>query len=150
MSVRGECPSARRRVSSGSDDLLKVDGLERLIRGRPVLRGVDLTVAAGEVVGLLGPNGAGKTTTFRAIAGLDRPQAGRVLLGGRDLAGMPLQQRVRLGLGYLPQEPSVFRGLSTLENVAAVLELAGERGARDKAERIRPPKISRPGARRAH
>lgn len=129
-------------VSSASDpdvptrdgSLLKVEGLERRIRGRPILRGVDLDLDAREVVGLLGPNGAGKTTTFRLIAGLDRPSGGRVLLRGRDLSGLGLSQRVRRGLGYVPQEPSVFRGLSALDNVALVLELAGEARPRAAAE----------------
>jgi lipopolysaccharide export system ATP-binding protein len=123
-------------VSSGSADLLRVEGLSRTIRRRPILRGVGLTVGAGEVVGLLGPNGAGKTTTFKIIAGLDRPEAGRVLLSGRDLGGLPLHRRARLGLGYLPQEPSVFRGLSVLDNVALVLEVAGRRRARQGAESL--------------
>jgi lipopolysaccharide export system ATP-binding protein len=112
-------------ASSASSDLLRVEGLVRSFRGRPVLRGVDLTVKAGEVVGLLGPNGAGKTTAFKIVAGLDRPGGGRVLLGGRDLTGLPLSRRARLGLGYLPQEPSVFRRLSALDNVALALELRG-------------------------
>lgn len=126
-------------MSSGSGELLRVEGLERRIRGKPILRGVDLGVAPGEVVGLLGPNGAGKTTTFRIIAGLDRPDAGRVVLQGRDLDALPLHLRVREGLGFLPQEPSVFRGLSVLQNVALVLELmrtTDRRSCREQARRI--------------
>jgi lipopolysaccharide export system ATP-binding protein len=124
--------------SSASSELLRVEGLRRSFRGRLVLRGLDLTVSPGEVVGLLGPNGAGKTTAFKLIAGLDRPQGGRVLLGRRDLSGLPLSRRARLGLGYLPQEPSVFRGLSALDNVALALELRGgsRRGARAEAAKV--------------
>lgn len=123
-------------MSSGSSDLLEVEGLERRIRGRPILRGVGLRVGAGEVVGLLGPNGAGKTTTFRIVAGLDRPDRGRVLLDGQDLRGLPLHRRARLGLGYLPQDPSVFRGLTVLDNVALAFEVVGARGPRRKAEAL--------------
>ena len=126
-------------MSSGSDDLLLVRGLERRIRGKPILSGVDLTVAPGEVVGLLGPNGAGKTTTFRIIAGLERPDAGRVVLDGKDLGTLPLHLRAREGLGFLPQEPSVFRGLSVVENVALVLELvpgADRKSCRARAMRV--------------
>lgn len=125
-----------RDASAGEESLLRIEGLRRQIRGRPILRGVDLTLDAREVVGLLGPNGAGKTTTFRLIAGLDRPSGGRVLLRGRDLSRFGLSQRVRRGLGYVPQEPSVFRGLSALDNVALVLELAGERSPREAAEAV--------------
>ena len=120
-------------MSSGSADLVRVEGLERSFRGRPVLRGVDLRVSAGQVVGLLGPNGAGKTTTFRIVAGLDRPDAGRVLLDGRDLSGLALHERARLGLGYLPQEPSVFRDLSVVDNLALVLEVSGRRRPASRA-----------------
>lgn len=111
---------------SAEERLLIAEGLERRIRGRPILRGVSLSINTGEIVGLLGPNGAGKTTTFRLIAGLDRPTAGRVIFRGHDLSGLGLSERVGLGIGYLPQESSSFRGLSALNNVALVLELAGE------------------------
>ena len=134
--------------STQGPPLLQVDGLERTIegwfgrwwrrgrQGRKILRGVSLALDAGEVLGLLGPNGAGKTTTFRLVAGLDVPDAGRVLLRGEDLSGLDLSERVRRGLGYVPQEPSVFRGLSALDNVALALELAGERSPRDKAAEV--------------
>ncbi len=104
---------------------LQAVGLQRTLGGRRVVDGVSLSVAPGEVVGLLGPNGAGKTTCFRMIAGLDRPDAGAVLLDGRDLAREPLWRRVRAGLGYLAQEPTVFRALSVRENVAAALRARG-------------------------
>ena len=94
--------------------------------GRKVLDGVDLDVAPGEVVGLLGPNGAGKSTCFKLIAGLDSADAGQVWLDEQPLDGLPLWRRVTRGLGYLAQEPSVFRGLSVRENLLVPLERRGE------------------------
>jgi len=96
--------------------------LSKSYRGRKVVDGVSLTIAPGEVVGLLGPNGAGKTTTFHILVGLTRPDAGRVTLNGTDLTDFPMYLRARHGLGYLPQEPSVFRKLTVEENILAVLE----------------------------
>lgn len=107
-------------------------GLKRSFRGRVVVAGVDLSVDPGSILGLLGPNGAGKTTVFRMLAGLLEPDGGRVLLGGQDVTRWPLHRRARAGLGYLPQVPTVFRGLSVWENVALVLESQGE--AVDRAE----------------
>lgn len=104
--------------------------LSRTLAGRKVVDGVSLHVDAGEILGLLGPNGAGKTTCFRLLAGLDRPDEGRVLLEGRDLVALPLWRRVRAGLGYLAQEPTVFRALSVEENVAVALRARGEDAAR--------------------
>ena len=89
---------------------------------RVVAREVSLRVGAGEIVGLLGPNGAGKTTTFYMIAGIRKPDSGRVLLDGTDIAGWPLHERARVGLAYLPQESSIFRGLSVLDNLLIILE----------------------------
>ena len=101
---------------------------------RSVLSDVSLDVARGEVVGLLGPNGAGKTTCFYSIMGLVKPDAGRILLDGADITGLPMYRRAILGLGYLPQETSIFRGLSVAQNITAVLEMvepdAGTRAAR--------------------
>ncbi|MGB0919988.1 MAG: LPS export ABC transporter ATP-binding protein [Alphaproteobacteria bacterium] len=91
---------------------------------RPVVRGVSLSVNRGEVVGLLGPNGAGKTTTFYMVTGLIAPDSGHVLLDGEDVTHLPMYRRARLGIGYLPQEASIFRGLSVEENIRAVLEVA--------------------------
>ncbi|RME25687.1 MAG: LPS export ABC transporter ATP-binding protein [Deltaproteobacteria bacterium] len=100
---------------------LSVAGLVRSYRGRRVVDGVSLQVRPGEVVGLLGPNGAGKTTCFRLVAGLLPADEGRVWLDGRDLAGLPLWRRVRRGLGYLAQEPAVFRRLRVRDNLAVAL-----------------------------
>lgn len=101
---------------------LSVEGLAKQYKLRRVVNGVSLGIAPGEVVGLLGPNGAGKTTIFYMIVGLVRPDAGRVLLDGRDVTALPMPRRARLGLGYLPQEPSVFRKLSVRDNIMAFLE----------------------------
>ena len=91
---------------------------------RPILQGLDLNVQAGEAVGLLGPNGAGKTTCFSIISGLIKADRGRIYLNDTDITAMPLYQRARLGIGYLPQESSIFRGLNVEQNILAVLELA--------------------------
>jgi len=96
--------------------------LEKGYRGRNVVRGISLQVNHGEVVGLLGPNGAGKTTMFYMVVGLVRPDQGRVLLDGADITTMPMYQRAKHGIGYLPQEPSVFRKLTVAENLMAILE----------------------------
>ncbi len=96
--------------------------LEKSYRGRNVVRGISLQVNHGEVVGLLGPNGAGKTTMFYMVVGLVRPDQGSVLLDGADITKMPMYQRARNGIGYLSQEPSVFRKLTVAENLMAILE----------------------------
>ncbi len=101
---------------------LEAKKLEKDYRGRKIVRGVSLQVKYGEVVGLLGPNGAGKTTTFYMVVGLVRPDQGSVVLDGSDITRMPMYQRARKGIGYLPQEPSVFRKLTVAENLTAVLE----------------------------
>jgi lipopolysaccharide export system ATP-binding protein len=120
-----------------------VETLEALSRGlsvvsiaksydrKTVLRDVSLHVERGEVVGLLGPNGAGKTTCFYSVMGLVKPDSGRILLDGEDITGLPMYRRAVLGLGYLPQETSIFRGLTVSQNIMAVLEVA----ERDKAVR---------------
>jgi len=100
---------------------------------RKVVDGVSLELNRGEIVGLLGPNGAGKTTTFHMITGFIRPERGTITLDGHDITRMPVYQRARLGLGYLSQEPSIFRKLSVEENVKAILEMLGV----PKAERAR-------------
>lgn len=101
---------------------LKALQLEKSYRGRNVVRGISLQVNHGEVVGLLGPNGAGKTTMFYMVVGLVRPDQGSVLLDGADITKMPMYQRAKNGIGYLPQEPSVFRKLTVAENLMAILE----------------------------
>ena len=102
--------------------LLEVEGLEKIYGRRKVVKGVSFDVNAGEVVGLLGPNGAGKTTSFRMATGQIAPNAGRVTFNGEDVTGLPMYQRARRGMGYLSQEPSVFRKLSVEKNLVAILE----------------------------
>lgn len=109
--------------------------LSKSYRGRKVVDDVSLTIAPGEVVGLLGPNGAGKTTTFHILVGLTRPDTGSVTLNGTDLTDFPMYLRARHGLGYLPQEPSVFRKLTVEENLLAVLETLPLSG-RERRERL--------------
>ncbi|MGH6932075.1 MAG: LPS export ABC transporter ATP-binding protein [Dongiaceae bacterium] len=102
---------------------LSAHNLNKRFRQRPVLTDVSMALRRGEVVGLLGPNGAGKTTCFYIITGLIRPDSGRVVLDGVDVTNLPMYRRARLGIGYLPQEASVFRGLNVEENIRAVLEM---------------------------
>ncbi len=101
---------------------LRTHDLTKSYSGRTVVRGVSLDVSSGEIVGLLGPNGAGKTTTFYMAVGLTAPDAGRVTLDGEDVTDYPMYVRARKGIGYLPQEPSIFRGLSVEQNILAILE----------------------------
>ncbi len=120
-----------------TDGTLRAEGLTKTYRRRRVVDGVSFHVGPGEVVGLLGPNGAGKTTSFNMVVGLVAPDAGCVLLGSDDLTGMPMHRRARRGIGYLPQEASIFRKLTVRENITAVLEALGvgraEREARATA-----------------
>ena len=102
--------------------LLRTEGLVKIYSGRRVVDDVDIRVGRGEVVGLLGPNGAGKTTTFYMTVGLVKPNAGKVFLDGKDVTHKPMHQRARTGIGYLSQEPSVFRKLTVEENILAILE----------------------------
>ena len=104
---------------------LLTEGLHKTFRGRQVVRDVSLRIDGGEIVGLLGPNGAGKTTSFGCILGLVRPDIGRVLLDGEDITSLPMHLRARRGLGYLPQEASIFRRMSVEDNLLAVLETVG-------------------------
>lgn len=102
--------------------LLYTQGLKKVYDGRAVVNGVDIEVKEGEIVGLLGPNGAGKTTTFYMIVGLVRPNGGKVFFDGKDATEQPMFKRARLGMGYLPQEESIFRRLTVRENIIAVME----------------------------
>ncbi|TMA41691.1 MAG: LPS export ABC transporter ATP-binding protein [Deltaproteobacteria bacterium] len=117
---------------------LHAHGLSKSFRGRRVVDGVSFSVAPGEVVGLLGPNGAGKTTSFHCVVGLLAPDAGEVRLGERDLSGLPLHERARMGIGYLPQEPSIFRKLTVRQNFLLVLEGFGMKRAEqeEKADEL--------------
>jgi lipopolysaccharide export system ATP-binding protein len=101
---------------------LRTENLEKSYRGRSVVNQVSIHLNQGEIVGLLGPNGAGKTTTFYMVTGMIAPDAGRIFLNNQDITGLPMYQRARRGIGYLPQEASVFRGLSVEDNILAVLE----------------------------
>ncbi len=115
---------------------LSATGLTKAFSGRTVVKGVNLQLTSGEVVGLLGPNGAGKTTTFSMVVGLTAPDAGRVLLNGIDVTDDPMYIRARKGIGYLPQEASIFRGLTVEQNIAAILEtLPLDGGARRTRQR---------------
>ncbi len=111
------------RVTEGGPGLQALN-IGKSYRRRPILRDVSLSVRRGEVAALLGPNGAGKTTCFYAIAGLIQPDAGSVLVDGADVTYLPMYRRAKLGIGYLPQEASVFRGLSVADNISAILEVA--------------------------
>jgi lipopolysaccharide export system ATP-binding protein len=116
--------------------VLKATGLAKSYRSRPVVRDLSLEVASGEVVGLLGPNGAGKTTAFYMIVGLVPCDAGRIYLDGTDLTALPMHRRAQLGLGYLPQEASVFRKLSVEDNVLAILETRADLDRAAREERL--------------
>lgn len=112
-------------AESGTEDhRLQVISIAKSYDKRAVLTDVSLEVGHGEVVGLLGPNGAGKTTCFYSIMGLVKPDSGRILLEGTDITGLPMYRRAILGLGYLPQETSIFRGMTVEQNILSVLELA--------------------------
>jgi lipopolysaccharide export system ATP-binding protein len=114
---------------------LNTRDLTKSFSGRTVVRGVNLDIASGEIVGLLGPNGAGKTTTFSMVVGLTPPDTGRVLLDGADVTDNPMYVRARKGIGYLPQEASIFRGLTVEQNITAILETLPLDGAARAARR---------------
>ncbi len=117
---------------------LIVTGLRKSYRNRPVIRDVSLSLARGEVVALLGPNGSGKTTCFYCVAGLIAPDGGQVSIDGVDATGLPMFRRARMGIGYLPQEMSIFRGLTVEQNIMAVLEITHRAGhkRRDRLEEL--------------
>jgi len=119
--------------ASPAGSVLEAQGLVKTYRRRRVVNDVALRLQQGEIVGLLGPNGAGKTTTFYMIVGLIKPQEGRILLDGRDITDMPMYQRARLGIGYLSQEPSIFRKLTVEQNILAILETMPLSGSERRA-----------------
>ncbi|MDD2876102.1 MAG: LPS export ABC transporter ATP-binding protein [Acidiphilium sp.] len=121
--IDGGWGEPRSVVSVLPDGGLIATGLGKSFRKRPVVRNVSVTLRRGEVVGLLGPNGAGKTTTFYMIVGLIQPDTGSIVLDGADISTLPMYRRARLGIGYLPQEASVFRGLTVEQNIMAALEV---------------------------
>jgi len=121
-------------LTEGSGGLV-VRHLRKSYKRRPVIRDVSMTLRRGEVVALLGPNGSGKTTCFYSIAGLVTPEGGEVLIDGRDVTALPMYRRARFGIGYLPQEVSIFRGLSVEDNILAVLEIA-EKDSHKRRERL--------------
>ena len=131
-------PPAPGLTPTPGDAGLRVRNLRKSYKRRMVIRDMSLDLSRGEVVALLGPNGSGKTTCFYAIAGLVMPEAGSVTLDGRDVTALPMYRRARLGIGYLPQEASIFRGLTVEENIRAVLEIAvpDSRKRRERLEEL--------------
>ena len=119
-----------------ADTLLKAQGLCKAYNERKVVDNVCLEVGAGEIVGLLGPNGAGKTTSFYMVAGLVRPDVGSVMFAGKDVSGLPMHLRARLGMGYLPQEESIFRKLSVEDNLMAILETRSDLSRKEKKDKM--------------
>lgn len=123
-------PPPELTVTSGTSGL-RIEKLRKSFRRRVVIRDVTMSLDRGEVVALLGPNGSGKTTTFYAVAGLVFPEAGKVSIDGQNVTTLPMYRRARMGIGYLPQEMSIFRGLSVEDNIAAVLDITqGDRHKR--------------------
>ena len=127
----GRDPSEGLRLVAKNSGL-SVEQIGKGYRNRPVLRNVSLTVGRGEAVGLLGPNGAGKTTCFYIITGLTTPDYGKIFLDGHNITSLPMYRRTRLGVGYLPQETSIFRGLTVENNIRAILEVVESKRARVK------------------
>jgi len=136
LATTGDERALAQTAAPDGEQILRTDGLVKAYRGRRVVDHVSITVHAGEIVGLLGPNGAGKTTTFRMVVGMVTPDDGRVWLNDSDVTSQPMYRRARSGLGYLAQQESVFRRMSALDNVRAVLEARGMR-RRDREERSR-------------
>lgn len=120
--MTAEAPESSPAPKTKEAPLLRTEGLVKIYNGRSVVNGVDINVRRGEIVGLLGPNGAGKTTTFYMIVGLIRPNGGRVFFEDKDVTDLAMFKRARHGMGYLPQEESIFRKLTVEENILAILE----------------------------
>ena len=133
MSTASAIPESSDAVTQtpALEPILQTEKLVKIYGGRAVVNGVDLHIRPGEVVGVLGPNGAGKTTTFYMVVGLVRPNGGRVIFKGQDVTDYPMYRRARMGMGYLPQEESIFRKLTVEENIMAILETT----SRSKRER---------------
>ncbi|MBN2685512.1 MAG: LPS export ABC transporter ATP-binding protein [Pontiellaceae bacterium] len=133
--------------------LIRTEKLVKAYKGRKVVREVDVNVKAGEIVGLLGPNGAGKTTSFYMIVGLVRPTEGKVFFNGSDVTNVPMYKRARMGMGYLSQEPSIFRKLTVEQNVMAILEtlpISGKERKRRLGHLLEELKIDRLAKQRAY
>lgn len=128
-------PGKPELVADSGQSGLQISSLRKSYRKKTVIRDVSLELGRGEVVALLGPNGSGKTTTFYAIAGLVNPEGGMVKIDGRDITYLPMYRRAKLGIGYLPQEMSIFRGLSVENNIMAILEISVPQKAR-RRERL--------------
>lgn len=128
----GNAPEAPR------DEILRTEGLVKVYGSRAVVNGVDIQLGRGEIVGLLGPNGAGKTTSFYMMVGLVRPNGGRVIFQGQEVTNLPMHQRARMGMGYLPQEESIFRKLTVEENLLAILETLplGKKERKERCEEL--------------
>lgn len=140
-------------MDTEKDCLIRTEKLVKAYKGRKVVREVDVNVKAGEIVGLLGPNGAGKTTTFYMIVGLVRPTEGKVFFNGSDVTNVPMYKRARMGMGYLSQEPSIFRKLTVEQNVMAILEtmpISGKERKRRLAHLLQELKIDRLAKQRAY
>ena len=124
MAAETLAPPPKSGTATGTKGaILQTEKLVKIYGGRAVVNGVDIELKRGEIVGLLGPNGAGKTTSFYMIVGLVRPNSGRVLFEGQDVSDLPMYKRARMGMGYLPQEESIFRKLTVWENIMAILEM---------------------------
>ncbi|HEV8663353.1 MAG TPA: LPS export ABC transporter ATP-binding protein [Candidatus Methylomirabilis sp.] len=152
-STPGATPEVRPGPEAVSGAILRTVNLVKAFRGRTVVSGVSITVGPGEVVGLLGPNGAGKTTTFFMALGLLQPDRGAVFLNGEEVTPLPVYQRARRGLGFLPQEPSIFRKLTVEENLLAILEglpLSREERRERAAALLRELGIAHLAARKAY
>ncbi len=138
MSTLTENSSLPVKAEIGEKPILWTEKLVKIYGGRSVVNGVDINIRSGEVVGVLGPNGAGKTTTFYMVVGLVRPNGGKVFFKGQDMTDFPMYRRARLGMGYLPQEESIFRKLTVEQNIMAILETTdlGKQARKHRCEEL--------------